>query len=146
MIDPPELFASLENEPVPWGVPSYFQRTRARIAGGETLVSKVDGGLPVTDTYPDDVHSEYTPAPATPDFLLAVKNVGQGAIESIIASREAEGRFRTLGDLCRRIDLRLANRKVLETFLRYHHEQGLSKRLLTPDELFARETLASFKV
>ena len=38
------------------------------------------------------------------------------------------------------------NRKVLETFLRYHHEQGLSKRRFAPEELFARETLASFKV
>ena len=47
--------------------------------------------------------------------LLAVKNVGQGAIESIIAARQAEGPFKSLGDLCRRIDLRLANRKVLES-------------------------------
>ena len=39
-----------------------------------------------------------------------------------------------------------ANRQVLETFLRYHHEQGLSKRLLAPEELFARETLESFKI
>ena len=38
------------------------------------------------------------------------------------------------------------NRHVLETFLRYHHEQGLSKRRFTPEELFARETLQSFKV
>jgi len=38
------------------------------------------------------------------------------------------------------------NRKVLETFLRYHHEQGLSRRRFTPDELFARETLKLFKV
>jgi len=38
------------------------------------------------------------------------------------------------------------NRKTLETFLRYHHEQGLSKRLLTPEELFAPETLESFKI
>jgi 4,5-dihydroxyphthalate decarboxylase len=38
------------------------------------------------------------------------------------------------------------NRKVLETFLRYHHEQGLSKRRLAPEEIFARETLVSFKV
>jgi 4,5-dihydroxyphthalate decarboxylase len=38
------------------------------------------------------------------------------------------------------------NHKVLETFLRYHHEQGLSKRRFTPEELFARETLTSFKV
>ena len=33
--------------------------------------------------------------------LLAVKNVGQGAIESIIAAREADGPFKSLGDLCR---------------------------------------------
>ena len=38
------------------------------------------------------------------------------------------------------------NRKALETFLRYHHEQGLSKKLRTPDELFARETLSTFKL
>jgi len=38
------------------------------------------------------------------------------------------------------------NRNVLETFLRYHHEQGLSKRRLTVDELFAPETLKSFRV
>ena len=39
-----------------------------------------------------------------------------------------------------------ANRTVLDTFLRYHHEQGLSKRRLKPEELFAPETLESFKV
>src|SRR5215210_4620663 len=50
--------------------------------------------------------------------LLAVKNVGQGAIESIIAARESEGPFKSLGDVCRRIDLRLANRKVLESLVK----------------------------
>jgi 4,5-dihydroxyphthalate decarboxylase len=39
-----------------------------------------------------------------------------------------------------------ANRQVLDTFLRYHHEQGLSKRRFKPEELFAKETLESFKV
>ncbi len=38
------------------------------------------------------------------------------------------------------------NRHVLDTFLRYHHEQGLSKRRYKPEELFAPETLESFKV
>ena len=38
------------------------------------------------------------------------------------------------------------NRRVLETFLRYHHEQGLSKRRLAVEELFAPETLTSFRV
>jgi 4,5-dihydroxyphthalate decarboxylase len=39
-----------------------------------------------------------------------------------------------------------ANRASLATFLRYHHEQGLSKRLLEPEELFAPETMQSFKI
>ncbi|SFK57665.1 4,5-dihydroxyphthalate decarboxylase [Amycolatopsis sacchari] len=34
-----------------------------------------------------------------------------------------------------------ANRTALEAFLRYHHEQGLSKRLLRLDEVFAPELL-----
>jgi 4,5-dihydroxyphthalate decarboxylase len=38
------------------------------------------------------------------------------------------------------------NRAALATFLRYHHEQGLSKRLLQPEELFAPETMESFKI
>jgi 4,5-dihydroxyphthalate decarboxylase len=39
-----------------------------------------------------------------------------------------------------------ANRAVLDTFLRYHHEQGLSKRRLAPEDLFAPETHESFRV
>jgi 4,5-dihydroxyphthalate decarboxylase len=38
------------------------------------------------------------------------------------------------------------NRHVLDTFLRYHHEQGLSRRRLTPEELFAPETFEAFKI
>ena len=47
--------------------------------------------------------------------LLAVKNVGEGAIESIIEARESGGEFRSLTDFCSRVDLRLTNRKVLES-------------------------------
>jgi 4,5-dihydroxyphthalate decarboxylase len=39
-----------------------------------------------------------------------------------------------------------ANRHVLDTFLRYHHEQGLSARRLRPEELFAPETLEEFRI
>ena len=39
-----------------------------------------------------------------------------------------------------------ANRHVLDTFLRYHHEQGLSKRRLAPEDLFAPETMEQFKI
>ena len=38
------------------------------------------------------------------------------------------------------------NQATLSTFLRYHFEQGLSKRLLTPQELFAPESLEAFVI
>ena len=38
------------------------------------------------------------------------------------------------------------NRRTLATFLRYHHEQGLSRRLLQPEELFAPEAMEAFKI
>jgi len=38
------------------------------------------------------------------------------------------------------------SRHTLDTFLRYHHEQGLSPRRLQPEEMFAPETLESFRI
>jgi 4,5-dihydroxyphthalate decarboxylase len=38
------------------------------------------------------------------------------------------------------------NRDTLATFLRYHHEQGLSRTLLAPEDLFAPEAMESFKI
>ncbi|MCX5703085.1 MAG: DNA polymerase III subunit alpha, partial [Candidatus Omnitrophica bacterium] len=49
--------------------------------------------------------------------LLAVKNVGRGAAESIVQARQI-GSFVSLEDLCKRIDLRLVNRKVLESLIK----------------------------
>jgi 4,5-dihydroxyphthalate decarboxylase len=39
-----------------------------------------------------------------------------------------------------------ANRKTLENFLRHHHSQGLSSRLVTPEELFHPGTHEGFKL
>ncbi len=38
------------------------------------------------------------------------------------------------------------NRHVLETFFRHHHAQGLSSRLVTPEDLFHPGTFESFKL
>jgi DNA polymerase III subunit alpha len=48
--------------------------------------------------------------------LGAVRNVGEGAIASIIAGR-AEGPYHTIADLVERIDLRLCNKRVLESLV-----------------------------
>jgi 4,5-dihydroxyphthalate decarboxylase len=39
-----------------------------------------------------------------------------------------------------------ANRHTIETFARYHHEQGLSIRKVAPEELFARSSLDLSKI
>ncbi len=71
---------------------------------------------------PPDIHASHLEFTVEGDAirfgLLAVKNVGEGAIESIIAAREADGPFSSLTDFCGRIDLRLANRKVVESLAR----------------------------
>ncbi|RDH99520.1 hypothetical protein DES46_1051, partial [Caldimonas thermodepolymerans] len=38
------------------------------------------------------------------------------------------------------------NRHVLETFFRTHHSQGLSSRLVTPEDLFHPGTFESFRL
>ena len=50
--------------------------------------------------------------------LAAVKNVGFGAIEAIVKARETGGKFTSLADFCERIDLRQANKKVLESLIK----------------------------
>ncbi|HSB68760.1 MAG TPA: DNA polymerase III subunit alpha [Candidatus Methylomirabilis sp.] len=50
--------------------------------------------------------------------LVAVKNVGETAIQSILASRRDQGRFRDLYDFCERVDLRLVNKRVLESLIK----------------------------
>ncbi|MEP7159022.1 MAG: OB-fold nucleic acid binding domain-containing protein, partial [Chloroflexota bacterium] len=50
--------------------------------------------------------------------LLAIKNVGHGAIESIIQQRTEVGPFRSLADFSARVDLRLVNRRVLESLVK----------------------------
>jgi DNA polymerase III alpha subunit len=50
--------------------------------------------------------------------LGAVKNVGAGAVESIIEARRAGGPFRSLDDFCGRIDLQRCNKRVLESLIK----------------------------
>jgi len=50
--------------------------------------------------------------------LAAIKNVGTGAIELIVTEREEGGLYRSLFDLCRRVDLRRVNKRVLESLIK----------------------------
>jgi len=57
-------------------------------------------------------------APAIRFGLAAIKNVGVGAIEPIVAEREKGGEFKSIEDLCRRADMHSINRRVLESLIK----------------------------
>ncbi|AJY75988.1 DNA polymerase III subunit alpha [Paenibacillus beijingensis] len=68
---------------------------------------------------PDVNESGVTFAPAGPAVrfgLAAIKNVGTQAIEALLKERE-EKPFASLLDLCRRVDLRVCNKRVLESLI-----------------------------
>ncbi|WP_084057821.1 DNA polymerase III subunit alpha [Desulfacinum hydrothermale] len=50
--------------------------------------------------------------------LGAVKNVGEGAIEAILAVRKKDGPFRSIHDFCDRVDTSRVNRRVLEQLIK----------------------------
>ncbi len=49
--------------------------------------------------------------------LGAIRNVGRTAIESILAGREERGPYRSLHDFCERVDLKVCNKRVLESII-----------------------------
>src|SRR5262245_16836436 len=74
------------------------------------------------DVLPPDVNEsarDFTPAAGGIRFGLAgVKNVGEGAIESILGVRGEGGPFVSLWDFARRVDGRRVNRRVAESLVK----------------------------
>jgi DNA polymerase-3 subunit alpha len=50
--------------------------------------------------------------------LLSIKNVGEGAVESLVEARNKKGLFKNWDDFIDRIDVHAANRKVLESLIK----------------------------
>lgn len=50
--------------------------------------------------------------------LTSIKNVGAGAMESVIAERDKNGPFKSIEDLCRRASLNNLNRRVMESLIK----------------------------
>src|SRR5580698_1370005 len=86
-----------------------------------TLIKEcADSGLKVL---PPDVNASVYEFAACDDKSIryglgAVRGVGEGAVEALIGERAAHGPYTTLADLCRRLDMQKANRRVLEALLR----------------------------
>jgi DNA polymerase-3 subunit alpha len=60
--------------------------------------------------------------------LTAIKNIGLGAIEPIIAERNKESEFKSIEDLCRSADLRGVNKRVLESLIKAGALDSLGSR------------------
>jgi DNA polymerase-3 subunit alpha len=73
------------------------------------------------DILPPDVNSsgvDFTPRDRQIVFgLAAIKNLGGGAIDSILEARQKGGKFKSLADLCSRVDSRALNKKALEALI-----------------------------
>jgi DNA polymerase-3 subunit alpha len=59
--------------------------------------------------------------------LAAVKGVGRQAMDHVVAEREANGPFRSLGDFARRIDPKLVNKRAFESLARAGAFDGLNR-------------------
>jgi DNA polymerase III subunit alpha len=82
---------------------------------------------------PPDINvsdANFTPhGPAIRFGLAAVKNVGGNAIESIVAGRKKLGRnFKSFYEFCEEVDLRLLNKRVLESLIKSGAMDGFGRR------------------
>ncbi|HEX9047222.1 MAG TPA: OB-fold nucleic acid binding domain-containing protein, partial [Verrucomicrobiae bacterium] len=50
--------------------------------------------------------------------LAAIKGVGEVAVDSVLKARGDGGRFKSLAEMCERVDGRTVNRRVLEAFIK----------------------------
>ena len=74
---------------------------------------------------PPDVNESFLEFAVVPGDKLevrfgmgAVKNVGAGAVEEILRARQEGGQFTDLADFLSRVDVRIANRKAIESLIK----------------------------
>jgi DNA polymerase III subunit alpha len=86
-------------------------------------------GIPVE---PPDVNvsaANFTPHGEAIRFgLSAVKNVGHNAIESIVAARTEVGSFQSIFQFCEKVDLRLLNKRVIESLIKSGAMDAMGRR------------------
>src|SRR5271169_899736 len=86
-------------------------------------------GIPVE---PPDVNvsaSNFTPHGEAIRFgLSAVKNVGHNAIESIVCARNEVGAFKSMFQFCEKVDLRLLNKRVIESLIKSGAMDAMGRR------------------
>lgn len=76
----------------------------------------------------DFIIEDLPEGPAIRFGLGAVKNVGEGAVEVILHARSENGPFANVDEFCRVVDLRLVNRRALESLIKAGALRPLGQR------------------
>jgi DNA polymerase-3 subunit alpha len=78
-----------------------------------------DLGIKVLGPDVNASHKQFAVADSAIRFgLAAIKNVGEGAVESVLEVRTASGPFGSFFDFCRRVDLHKVNKRMLEGLIK----------------------------
>ncbi len=78
-----------------------------------------DMGIPVLPPDVNESQLHFHPSGDKIRFgMLAIRNVGEGAIQSILDHRKANGPFRSLFQFCEAVDSRAVNKRVLESLIK----------------------------
>lgn len=86
------------------------------------------------DVLPPDINEsymEFAVVPGTSNIrfgLGAVKNVGKGPVEKIIATRDEGGKFKSVEDFAQRVDATVVNKKVMESLIKCGAFDSLGER------------------
>lgn len=101
-------------------------------------------GLEVTNPDINQSFAEFAVVPDTNQIrfgLVAVKNVGSNAVEEILRVREEGGRFKSLEDFLKRVNVRIVNRKNLESLIKAGAFDSMGDR---SDLLFNLDTILAY--
>ncbi len=103
-------------------------------------------GIPVLLPDVNDSEADFTPRGEEILFgLAAVRGVGEGVVERIVAARIERGRFTDFADFCAKVDPSVLNRTVLESLIRAGAFVGLGhprRGLLEVHERIVAEAVA----
>ncbi len=76
-------------------------------------------GIKVLSPDVNESDAQYTPRGVDIRFgLAAIRNVGEGVVESIRKSRESKGRFTSFGDFLVKVDAQVCNKKTIESLIK----------------------------
>ena len=101
----------------------------------------------VGDTVGHNLWGQPNPLEVTMDQMITVTQaVRRGVKRALVSVDFPFGPVQEGVDSAVKAAIRMVKEAGVDTFLRYHHEQGLSHRQLAPEDMFAPETMEEFVI